>query len=351
MLLGYSLSPFGHDPEAWQQARDERLLGFDALLGQVAAAEAAGFDFVLLSDRLGLRPVDDLSSVTVPFEPTLFASALATRAGRIGIIAAASTVQHEPYNLARRIASMDLISKGRAGWLVVADDSDDGRESEYVDVVTALWDSFEDDAFLYDKGAGRFFDPSKMHVAQHKGPHFSVRGPLNVNRSPQGRPVVAQLLGESNKALGARTGDLLLLQAETANGLVTAAAHAVEAVKAARRSRSDIRLFASIVPIIVSGSQGPDEASGFPDYGQAIRISGTTGEITDQLLELAAATGLDGFTILPPTLETGKRFISEIAPELRQHGLTGPDAGTTLRDRLGLARSIHPSAPGEEISR
>ncbi|WJH38744.1 LLM class flavin-dependent oxidoreductase (plasmid) [Aliirhizobium terrae] len=321
------------------------------MLGQVAAAEAAGFDFVLLSDRLGLRPVNDLSSVAVPFEPTLSASALATRAGRIGIIAAASTVQHEPYNLARRFASLDLISKGRAGWLVVTDDSDAGRESEYVDVVTALWDSFEDDAFLYDKRAGRFFDPSKMHVAYHKGPHFSVRGPLNVNRSPQGRPLVAHLLADSNKALAARTGDLLLLQAETADGLVTAAAHAVKAVEAAGRSRRGIRLLASIVPIIVSGSQGTDDASGFPGYDQAVRIAGTTGEITDQLLELAAAAGLDGFTIFPPTLKISQRFISEIAPELRQRGMTGPNAGTTLRDRLGLAQSVHPSALGEEISR
>jgi alkanesulfonate monooxygenase SsuD/methylene tetrahydromethanopterin reductase-like flavin-dependent oxidoreductase (luciferase family) len=351
MLLGYSLSPFGHDPEAWRQAWDGRLLGFDALLDQVTAAEAEGFDFVLLPDRLGRRPVDDLLSVAVPFEPTLFASALATRAGRIGIIAAASTVQHEPYNLARRFASLDLISKGRAGWLVVADDSDAGRESEYLDVVKALWDSFEDDAFLYDKTAGRFFDPSKMHVAYHKGPHFSVRGPLNVNRSPQGRPVVAHLLGDSNMALAATTGDLLLLQAKTTEGLITAAAHAVEAVEAAGRSRLDIRVFASIVPIILSGSKRMDEASGFPDYDQSIRISGTTGEITDQLLELAAAAGLDGFTILPPTLETGKRFISEIAPELRQHGPTGPNAGTTLRDRLGFTRSVHPTALGEEILR
>jgi alkanesulfonate monooxygenase SsuD/methylene tetrahydromethanopterin reductase-like flavin-dependent oxidoreductase (luciferase family) len=357
MLLGYLLSPFGHDPDAWRQARDGLLLGFDALLGQVAAAEAAGFDFVLLSDMLGLRPLRDLSSVAVPFEPTLLASALATRTGRIGIIAAASTVQHEPYNLARRFASLDLISKGRAGWLVVPGDSDDGRESEYVDVVTALWDSFEDDAFLYDKGAGRFFDPSKMHVAHHKGPHFSVRGPLNVNRSPQGRPVVAHLVEEGDFALAARTGDLLLLQAKTTDETIVAAGQAVSAVEAAGRHRGDIRLFASVVPIIGSGSQETEETSVLSERQltdqplTAIRIVGTAAEIADQLQELASAAGLDGFTILPPTLEMGRRFLSEVAPDLGQRGLIDTTAGPTLRDRLGLARLVHSSAPDKEISR
>src|SRR5215216_2210079 len=101
--LGLSLTPFGHDSTAWQGAGREAL-GFDALLKLVALAEEAGFDFVWLADGMGERPVDALSPLATPFEPTTLASALATRTTSIGLIATAATHQHEPYNLARRFA-------------------------------------------------------------------------------------------------------------------------------------------------------------------------------------------------------------------------------------------------------
>ncbi len=350
MLLGYALTPFGHDPDAWRQRRDGRLLGFDALLDQAAAAEAAGFDFILLADRLGVRPTDELSPGAVPFEPTLLASALATRAVGIGIVAAASTAQHEPYNLARRFASLDLVSKGRSGWLVVPDDGDASRESEYVDVVTALWDSFEDDAFLYDKAEGRFFDPSKMHVAHHKGAHFSVRGPLNVNRSPQGRPILAHLLEEGDDALAAQTGELLLLQASNGDRLVAIAGRAIRSVEVAGRRRSDVRLVANIVPVVSGSTQPPGEGGTTPPLAGA-GIIGTPEMIADRLHQLATVADLDGFTILPPTLEMGQRFLAEVVPELGRRGLIGGQRQETLRDRLGLARPMHPAISGKEVPR
>lgn len=359
MLLGYSLTPFGHDPDAWRQARDVRLLGFDAMLDQASAAENAGLDFVLLADRLGLRPIDDLSSVAVPFEPTLLAPALASRVNGIGFVAAAATAQHEPYNLARRFASLDLISRGRSGWLVVADGGDPSREGEYLDVVTTLWDSFEEDAFLYDKVAGHFFDPSRMHVAYHKGAHFSVRGPLNVNPSPQGRPIVAHVIDDGTNALAARTGDLLLLQVETAKDLVKAADRLLTAVEAAGRRRDDVRLLASISPIVASAPQISNDASdarGFSDDGRsgpplvAIRVAGAPRLIVEQLRELSAAADLDGFTILPPTLEMGRRFMSEVVPEIGQRALVKTGSGATLRERLGLALPLHPSVSARNVS-
>lgn len=357
MLLGYALSPFGHHPDAWRQARDGRLLGFDALLDQVSAAETAGFDFVLLADRVGLRPVDDLSSVAVPFEPTLLASALATRVKRIGILAAAVTAQHEPYNLARRFASLDLITKGRAGWMVVADGADAAREREYVDVVKTLWDSFEDDAFVYDKVAGRFFDPSKMHIAHHSRTHFSVRGPLNVNRSPQGRPVMAHLLDGGNDTLAFETGELLLLQARAAEDLVRTAGRTIKAIESAGRRREDIRILASIGPVIASAAQDMNERlelSGEDRTAQpllATRLLGTPRMIVDQLQELKAVADLDGFTILPPTLEMGQRFVADVVPEFRQRGLINDGSDATLRDRLRLARPVRPAVSLREVSR
>lgn len=357
MLLGYALSPFGHRSDAWRQAPDDRLLGFDALLEQVSAADAEGLAFVLLADRLGLRPTDDVSPTAVPFEPTLLASALATRVGQIGMIAAAATNQHEPYNLARRFASLDLISKGRGGWLVVADGGHHDRDGEFVDVVTALWDSFEDDAFVYDKTAGRFFDPLKMHVAHHKGAYFTVRGPLNVNRSPQGRPVLAHLLDDADSALAIRTGELLLLQARSADDLVAAAKRIGKAINAAGRKRDDIRLVASISPVICSAGQGAEKTSAFSDIDQTVeppfaaRLAGTPSAIVEQLKDLEATADLDGFTVFPPTLEMGQRFLSEVVPELRRQGLMDAGSGTTLRERLGLPRQEHPSLVGKEASR
>ncbi|RWX81913.1 LLM class flavin-dependent oxidoreductase [Neorhizobium lilium] len=338
MILGYSLTPFGHHPAAWQQAGDTQNLSFGSLLRQAASAEEAGFDFILLADRLGQRPAQDLSSVAVPFEPSLLASALATRTSRIGIVVAAATRQHEPYNLARRFASLDWISKGRGGWLVVPTPEDETRDLEYVDVVSALWDSWEDDAFLYDKAAGRFFDPAKMHVLNHNGPHFSVRGPLNVNRSPQGKPVVASMPGDGGWELAAKAGELLLLQAKTPEELVDQAGIMLQALQAAGRDRQAVRLVADIVPVI------GDTAGTQPTA--ALHLAGTPAAIADRMQELAAAASLDGFTILPPTLDMAARFVLEVVPELKRRGLLGGQ-GTTLRERLGLARPAHPAARRE----
>lgn len=346
MLLGYSLTPFGHDPDAWRQAPDSRHLGFHALLDQVAVAEAAGVDFFLLADRLGLRPKVDLSPLAVPFEPTLLASALATRVADIGIIAAASTMQHEPYNLARRFASLDLLSKGRSGWMVIPSDGDTGRESEYLELVTALWDSFEDDAFQYDKAGGRFFDPGKMHVAHHEGTHFSVRGPLNVNRSPQGRPVIAHLLNQAGDALAVRTGEVLLLQANSPEQLIEMAARVLEAAEVAGRRRADIRLLANIIPFVMP-DLADDDWLAQPIEG--IKVTGAPDLIVGKLQELMAAARLDGFTILAPTLEMGRRFISDVVPQLKRHEPGGKSRRATLREKLGLSRPRHPASLEREM--
>ncbi len=357
MILGYSLTPFGHHPDAWQDARDGRHLGFEELLAQVLAADSAGFAFVLLADRMGLRPLDDLSATAVPFEPTLLASSLATKATRIGFIAAASTLQHEPYNLARRFASLDLIGKGRSGWLALTSSGDQDRESEYLDLVTALWDSFEDGAFLYDKAVGRFFDPEKMHVAHHTGTHFSVRGPLNVNRSPQGRPVIAQMLNEGDNALALRSGELLLVQASTMEQVIGIAQEAAKALKATGRASADARLVANIVPVVGASLQAAEEASEALRFStqhstaqplRALRIVGTARMIADQLQDLADAAHLDGFTILSPTLAMGTRFLDGVVPELKRRGLIGGKTGHTLRDRLGLTHPKHPASAREE---
>ncbi|MBB3660613.1 alkanesulfonate monooxygenase SsuD/methylene tetrahydromethanopterin reductase-like flavin-dependent oxidoreductase (luciferase family) [Rhizobium sp. BK650] len=355
MHLGFSLTPFGHHPAAWRNGALEQL-GFDALLSQAVKAEEAGFDFVLLSDRLSARPVDDLSPVATPFEPTTLVAALATRARRIGFLAAAATNQHEPYNLARRFASLDQISGGRTGWVALPAPREFERDQEYLNLVSGLWDSWQDDAFIYDKAEGRFFEPAKMHVLNHRGEHFAVRGPLNVNRSPQGKPIIAQLLAGDNQALAAQSAEVVLLQDRTPESANETVADFVRLLQQAGRRRQDVRILANVVPVVAETSEAAQAASDALRFGEADRMSqplsasrlvGTPAEIADSLRRWLGSGHVDGFTILPATVAIVDLFLTKVVPELRHFGLITANAGRTLRDRLGLARPAHPSAPSE----
>jgi FMN-dependent oxidoreductase (nitrilotriacetate monooxygenase family) len=152
---------------------------------------------------------------------------MATVTNHVGLVATASTTYEEPFNLARKFASLDLISGGRAGWNLVTSSNEleaqnFGREKhmahddrydraiEFAEVVKGLWNTYEDDAFVYDKASGQFFDPGKMHLLRHKGKHFSVSGPLNVPRSPQGHTVIVQAgASELGRELAAETGEVI----------------------------------------------------------------------------------------------------------------------------------------------
>jgi FMN-dependent oxidoreductase (nitrilotriacetate monooxygenase family) len=177
-------------------------------------AERGKFDAIFLADipavtdRIDYRPF-------LSMEPTIVLATVAAATTHIGLIATASTTYNEPYNIARRFATLDHASGGRTGWNAVttadaAASRNFGltgvlehkaryeRAKEFADVVHALWDSWEDDAFVGDKATARFVDTSKVHAISHRGKHYSVEGPLNVPRSPQGRPVTVQAGGSSD---------------------------------------------------------------------------------------------------------------------------------------------------------
>jgi alkanesulfonate monooxygenase SsuD/methylene tetrahydromethanopterin reductase-like flavin-dependent oxidoreductase (luciferase family) len=315
MHFGNSLSPFGHEERSWQTAASQYALGFPALLQQVLDAERAGFDFVLLRDRDGRRPTDTLSPRAVPFEPTLLVSALATRTEKIGFLVAAATYQHEPYNLARRFASLELISHGRSGWLVLGSD-DSARDREYVDVVSGLWDSWEDDAFIYDKADGRFFRPEKMHVLNHRGEHFSVRGPMNVNRSPQGKPVLARVFGPETALNTAGFAEVIIVEdRSTLSDLV-------RMLEELGRPRSEIRIMANIT-----------------------RLAGDPVAVADDLQRQFESEDIDGFVLSLPTTAMFSAFLTSVVPELIKRGLMRSGyTGSTLRENLGLPRPAHPAS-------
>ena len=193
--------------------------------------EAAKFDAFFMADHLAVlnMPIDALkrSHTVTSFEPFTLLSALASVTERIGLVGTASTTFDEPFHVARRFASLDHISGGRAGWNIVTTSNPDAalnfsldehvehgerydRAREFYDIVTGLWDSFADDAFVRDIDSGIYFDPHRLHVLNHKGKHFSVRGPLNIARPLQGRPVIVQAgASEAGKQLAAETAEVV----------------------------------------------------------------------------------------------------------------------------------------------
>jgi FMN-dependent oxidoreductase (nitrilotriacetate monooxygenase family) len=191
---------------------------------QVQLAEAAKFDLVFIVDSQFITP-DSPPHYLNRLEPMTLLSALAVVTRHIGLVATMTTSYNDPFNLARRLASLELISGGRSGWNVVTSgdagaagnfsrdehydyDTRYARGLEFVRVAQGLWDSYEEDAFPRDRQARRFLDPSRLHALNHKGEHFSVAGPLNISRSPQGQPVIFQAGdSEQGRDLGATIGE------------------------------------------------------------------------------------------------------------------------------------------------
>ncbi len=239
--LGVSMIGLGYHPAAWRHpetpAGGNMQLRHFVEMAQIA--ERGLFDMVFLADGVGIRAYDEppgaLSrmSNSVGFEPLTLLSALAMVTQRVGLVATASTTYNEPYHVARKFASLDHISGGRAGWNVVTsrtdmeaqnfgldaspsyDDRYD-RAPEFVEVVCGLWDSWDDGAFVRDQTSGINYDRAKAHVLDHKGKHFSVRGPLNVERPPQGHPVIVQAgASDQGRELAAATADVIYAASQT----------------------------------------------------------------------------------------------------------------------------------------
>ena len=187
---------------------------------------------------------------------------------RIGLIATASTTFNEPFNIARKFASLDLLSHGRAGWNLVTSSTESEalnfnlerhvghadryeRAREFATVVTGLWNSWDDDAFVRDRDSGLYFDPKKLHVLNHRGKHFQIRGPLNVARSPQGHPVIVQAgASEPGKALAAATAEAIFTAQQT---LADAQAFYGEIKRRAEQSGRDpdhVKIMPGVFPLV-----------------------------------------------------------------------------------------------------
>ncbi|MEV0711707.1 LLM class flavin-dependent oxidoreductase [Nocardia aurea] len=224
----------GHHEAAWRHPRTEEQRVLDVAhfqeLGRIA--ERGKLDSVFFADGLAVGPRIERNTLAV-FEPVTLLAAIASVTSKVGLIATASTTYNEPFNLARKFASLDHISHGRAGWNIVTSAGEDEalnfgydeipeharryeRAQEFVDVAVRLWDSWESSAIVLDPREGVFADPSKVHTIDYDGPRFRVRGPLNSPRSPQGRPLLVQAgSSESGKDFAARYAEAVFTAQRT----------------------------------------------------------------------------------------------------------------------------------------
>ncbi|MDM0047680.1 LLM class flavin-dependent oxidoreductase [Variovorax sp. J22R115] len=243
MHLGAFFFGVGHHLAAWRHPDVDpgAASRIESLKEWTRIAEEANFDAIFFADNVGLPGPPDAvvakNALWYPLDPLITLAALSQATTHIGLVATVSSTYLPPYHLARKYASLDQVSHGRSGWNLVTSGSDFearsfgldqqlghahryARAHEYVRIVKGLWDSWDDDAFVHDKAANRFFDTAKLHRVAHEGEHYKVHGALQTPRAPQGHPVLVQ---------AGSSGDGQDLAAATAEVVFTAQQSAQEA--------------------------------------------------------------------------------------------------------------------------
>ncbi|KAI1383919.1 Nitrilotriacetate monooxygenase component A/pristinamycin IIA synthase subunit A [Hypoxylon trugodes] len=264
--LGAFMRPVSLHTGAWRYpgAYPDANFNFQHIKSFAKKLENAKFDAFFMADHLAVlnMPIEALrrSQTVTSFEPFTLLSSLAAVTDRIGLVATASTTYDEPYHIARRFASLDHLSGGRAGWNIVTTANPDSarnfgkeehkehgeryaRAREFYDVVTGLWDSFAEDAFIRDVESGIFFDPDRMHVLDHHGAELNVRGPLNIARPPQGWPVIVQAgQSEPGRQLAAETAEVVFCAPRTLEAGKDFFKDVKDRAVAVGRDRDDIKI-------------------------------------------------------------------------------------------------------------
>lgn len=232
--LGILVQGPGAHPYSWR-AEDTVIDGsinFEYYLDVTRSAEEAGFEFLFIADGVHINE-KSIPHFLNRFEPLTLLSALAPLTSNIGLAGTVSTTYSEPYNISRQLSTIDQISNGRAGWNVVttplegsADNFGKGNHpehsvryqmaGEYIEVAQGLWDSWEDDAFVRNRKTGEFFDRDKLHTLDYSGNFFDIKGPLNIQRSKQGQPVIFQAgASETGRAFAAKYGEAVFTHAKS----------------------------------------------------------------------------------------------------------------------------------------
>ena len=261
----------GHHEASWRLPESDPAALYDLAHWQrlAAIAERGKLDSIFLADGPSLQHDARLRPAGA-LDPLILLTALATSTQHIGLIATASSTYNSPYNLARRFASLDHVSGGRAGWNIVTtagtdaarnfgrDERPDHRDryvraTEFVDVAIKLWDSWEDDARVLDKDAGRYADDDKIHAINHVGSQFRVQGPLNVPRSPQGRPVLIQAgSSQDGREFAARYAEGIFTAAQTLEDGQAFYADIKQRAARLGRGPNTVKILPGVVPVLGS---------------------------------------------------------------------------------------------------
>lgn len=274
LRLGTFMSIGGENIGAWRHPDNQfpSRADFRCYLDAAEIAQRALFDLILVADvpPQADQPLDILRRLATydRLEPAMVSAALAVSTRDIGIVPTLSTTYNEPYHIARKVASLDHLSQGRAGWNIVTGANETeawnfnrnehpaahdryGRAEEFVDVVRGLWNSWERDAFIRDKQSGIYFDPEKLHILNHKGTHFTVRGPLDVIPTPQSQPVLVQAgSSEDGKALGSRVADVIFTTQQSMNASVAFCADMRRQAVSHGRQPHDLSVLIALIPIV-----------------------------------------------------------------------------------------------------
>jgi FMN-dependent oxidoreductase (nitrilotriacetate monooxygenase family) len=269
--LNAFLMEAGHHEASWRLPDSNPRADFDLdhWIGLARLAESAKFDSLFLADGPALTGTGEFRPPG-QLEPLTLLTALSQATRRIGLIATVSTTYNDPYNLARRLASVDHVSRGRCGWNIVtsagADEAanfglDDrpshvdryARADEFLSLTKALWDSWETDAVVADKATGRYADPARIHRVGHRGRYFSVAGPLNVERPPQGYPLLVQAgSSEDGKDFAARHAEAIFTAHQTYERARDFYADIKSRARSAGRNPDGVIVLPGIVPYIGS---------------------------------------------------------------------------------------------------
>ncbi len=278
MKLGIIIQGSGGHMNSWksEDVPVDGSINFHHYVSVTKKAEEAGFDFAFIADGLHINE-KSIPHFLNRFEPLTLLSALATVTSNIGLVGTVSTTYSEPFNIARQFASLDKISNGRAGWNVVttplegtAANFNKGNHpdhslryqmaDEYLEVAKGLWSSWDAGAFVRNRETGQFFDPDKMHTLDYEGAFFTAKGPLNIDRSKQGQPVIFQAgASKTGIAFAAKHGEAIFTNKDTLEGAQTYYRDLKNQAVQNGRKRDDVAILPSLSPIIGATEEEAEE--------------------------------------------------------------------------------------------
>ncbi len=373
--LAVALDGAGWHPAAWREAdaRPDELFTARYWADLVAESERGLLDFVTIEDSLGQQRPQFPALVQGRLDAVLIAARAAPLTRHIGLIPTAIVTHTEPFHLSKAIATLDYVSRGRAGVrvqvsaspehaahfgrrMMPAGDDQAGRQlrsdlfaeaADYVEVMRRLWDSWEDDAEIRDAATGRFVDRGKLHYIDFEGRWFSVKGPSITPRPPQGQPVVAALTHRDVAYdLAGRAADVVFVTPRDTGHAASLVRRIDDAQRNAGRLAEPVRVLADLLvyldqtPATAAARRARLDALAGEQYASdALTFTGTPGQLADLLLDWHAA-GVAGFRLRPAAIPHDLTQVTRaLVPELRRRASFRSEyQSASLRGHLGLPR-------------